>query len=45
MKLSQIKSVLKALVPNHFHVTEVGKTTKHFIDSGGTQSKEDSSGF
>ncbi len=24
------------LVPNHFHVTEVGKVTKDFIDCGGT---------
>ena len=23
-----------SLVPNHFHVTEVGKVTKHFIDCG-----------
>lgn len=23
-------------VPSHFHVTEVGLTTKHFIDCGGT---------
>ena len=47
MKLSEIKSKLKnqstvtfqlpngELVPNHFHVTEVGKITKHFIDCGG----------
>ena len=53
MKLSQAKSVLKELetigfqlpngelVPNHFHVTEVGKITKHFIDCGGTERKED----
>ena len=48
MKLSEIKSKLKklntiafqlpngTLVPNHFHVTEVGKVTKDFIDCGGT---------
>ncbi|WP_299523904.1 DUF6428 family protein [Winogradskyella sp.] len=48
MKLSEIKSKLKALdtiafqlpngtlVPRHFHVTEVGKITKDFIDCGGT---------
>ncbi|TDQ28405.1 DUF6428 family protein [Tenacibaculum caenipelagi] len=48
MKLSEIKqhlSTLKtiafqlpdgSLVPNHFHVTEVGKITKNFIDCGGT---------
>lgn len=53
MLLSQAKSVLKELetigfqlpngdlVPNHFHVTEVGKITKHFIDCGGTERKED----
>jgi hypothetical protein len=48
MKLSEVKEVLKqteeiafqlpngTLVPEHFHVTEVGKITKHFIDCGGT---------
>ena len=48
MKLSKIKKYLNNLtvigfqlpngdlVPNHFHVTEVGKVTKHFIDCGGT---------
>ena len=48
MTLSAIKSELKKLttitfqLPNgelvapHFHVTEVGKVTKHFIDCGGT---------
>ena len=48
MKLSEIKSKLRELdtiafqlpngelVPNHFHVTEVGKITKEFIDCGGT---------
>ncbi len=29
------------LVPTHFHVTEVGKISKHFIDCGGTVRKED----
>jgi len=29
-----------SLVPNHFHVTEVGKVTKHFIDCGGTLRNE-----
>ena len=28
------------MVPNHFHVTEVGKVTKHFIDCGGTLRNE-----
>lgn len=53
MKLSQAKKVLKELetigfqlpngklVPNHFHVTEVGKITKHFIDCGGTERNEE----
>jgi len=53
MKLSQVKSALKelktigfqlpngTLVPNHFHVTEVGKITKHFIDCGGIEGKEE----
>ena len=53
MKLSEIKSELKKLsqiafqlpngdlVPNHFHVTEVGKITKHFIDCGGTVRTEE----
>ncbi|OSY88782.1 hypothetical protein WH52_03685 [Tenacibaculum holothuriorum] len=48
MKLSEIKKHLSnletiafqlpngELVPRHFHVTEVGKITKHFIDCGGT---------
>ena len=53
MKLSQIKLLLNQLdtigfklpngelVPNHFHVTEVGKITKHFIDCGGTVRNEE----
>lgn len=53
MKLSAVKSALKNLetitfqlpngdlVPNHFHVTEVGKVTKHFIDCGGTVRNEE----
>lgn len=48
MKLSAIKEILPTLnnvefqlangtfVPEHFHVTEVGVVTKHFIDCGGT---------
>lgn len=47
MKLSQIKRILPTVngvnfklqdgtsVPEHFHVTEVGIVTKHFIDCGG----------
>ncbi len=53
MKLSQIKNHLSqletigfqlpdgTLVPKHFHVTEVGKITKHFIDCGGTVRNEE----
>lgn len=53
MKLSEIKNSLKvletiafelpngALVPSYFHVTEVGKVTKHFIDCGGTVRNEE----
>lgn len=48
MKLSNIKEILPTLnnvefqlesgtfVPEHFHVTEIGMITKHFIDCGGT---------
>ena len=48
MKLSALKQQLASateltfhlpdgtLVPRHFHVTEVGQVTKHFIDCGGT---------
>lgn len=53
MKLSEIKNHLSnletiafqlpngELVPNHFHVTEVGKITKNFIDCGGTVRNEE----
>lgn len=49
MKLSNIKSALESLesvnfiLPNgapvsqHFHVTEIGAITRHFIDCGGTE--------
>ena len=52
MKLSNIKEILPTLdnvefqladgtsVPEHFHVTEVGQITKHFIDCGGVVRKE-----
>jgi hypothetical protein len=52
MKLSEVKNILKTVdtvnfiladgtvVPNHFHVTEVGLVTKNFIDCGGTIRKE-----
>lgn len=53
MKLSEVKKKLNQLnrvhfilangesVPPHFHVTEVGKITKHFIDCGGTVRNEE----
>jgi len=53
MKLSEIKLILDKLeiigfqlpngelVPSHFHITEVGKITKHFIDCGGTVRTEE----
>jgi len=53
MKLSEIKKQLRQLktisfelpsgtkVPSHFHVTEVGKITKNFIDCGGTMRTEE----
>ena len=52
MTLSEIKAHLSqletigfqlpdgSLVPSHFHVTEVGKVSKHFIDCGGTVREE-----
>ena len=57
MKLSEIKTALKYLsivefvlpngevVPPHFHVTEVGQVTKHFIDCGGTVRTEKTVNF
>jgi len=57
MKLSEIKSTLNQLetisfqlpngelVPSHFHVTEVGKIIKNFIDCGGTVRKEEVANF
>lgn len=53
MILSEIKNHLETLnqiafqlpngelVPRHFHVTEVGKITKNFIDCGGVLRKEE----
>lgn len=52
MKLSDLKKQLGNIgeltfvlpngtnVPKHFHVTEVGQVTKHFIDCGGTVRNE-----
>jgi hypothetical protein len=57
MKLSEIKKHLStteavnfelqngAKVPEHFHVTEVGIVTKHFIDCGGTERNEKVANF
>ena len=57
MTIEQIKKHLKesktisfklpdgTLVPNHFHVTEVGKVTKDFIDCGGTVRHEQRANF
>lgn len=54
MRLSEFKDVLKKqtiisfklpegnYVPRHFHVTEVGGVTKHFVDCGGTIRTENS---
>ena len=52
MKLTELKTCLRglktlsftlpsgALIPPHFHVTEVGQVTKHFIDCGGSIRRE-----
>ncbi len=52
MKLSELKNKLStvsnltfvqpngAFVPRHFHITEIGLVTKHFIDCGGTVRNE-----
>lgn len=57
MKISEIKKVLPELtavsfklpdgsyIPPHFHVTEVGLVTKHFIDCGGKERKETVANF
>ena len=57
MKLSEIKHHLTTIedvnfslpdgsyVPAHFHVTEVGLSTKHFIDCGGTIRNEKAANF
>jgi hypothetical protein len=57
MKLSQMKALLPTLnavsfklengtmVPEHFHITEVGMVTKHFIDCGGTIRSEQKVSF
>lgn len=57
MKLSQVKALLPTLnnvvfklengnpVPEHFHVTEIGMVSKHFIDCGGTIRNEKTVNF
>ena len=57
MKISEIKTTLSTLselnfqlpdgsfVPRHFHVTEVGVVSKHFIDCGGTVRTEKRANF
>jgi hypothetical protein len=57
MKISEIKNLLTSLenvnfqlpdgnlVPEHFHVTEVGVISKHFIDCGGTVRNEKVANF
>lgn len=57
MKLSDFKKQLSSTnelvfelpngtkVPTHFHVTEVGQVTKHFIDCGGTIRNEKAVNF
>jgi hypothetical protein len=57
MKLSEIKNHLTTAatvnfkltsgdyVPEHFHVTEVGLVSKHFIDCGGTERVENVANF
>ena len=57
MKLSEIKTLLNTAetvnfelengtkVPEHFHVTEIGMITKHFIDCGGKVRNEKVANF
>lgn len=57
MKLQEVKQALTglsnikfqlpdgSLVPSHFHVTEVGEVSKHFIDCGGTVRHEKVANF
>lgn len=57
MTIGEIKNHLKnletiafelpdgSLVPEHFHVTEVGKVSKHFIDCGGVVRQEEVANF
>ena len=57
MKLSEIKTILPTLqnvefqlengqmVPEYFHVTEIGSISKHFIDCGGVVRREHTISF
>ena len=57
MTVSEIKTILTSIssvdfvlengdsVPSHFHVTEVGAVSKHFIDCGGTVRTEEKTNF
>lgn len=57
MKISDVKKALAKIdtvnfklpdgstLPPHFHVTEIGLVTKHFIDCGGTERKETVANF
>lgn len=57
MKISEVKDALTkaeavnfklpdgSTLPAHFHVTEVGLVTKHFIDCGGTERTETVANF
>jgi hypothetical protein len=57
MKIFEMKQALAGLaavnfrlpdgtaLPSHFHVTEVGLVTKHFIDCGGVERKETVANF
>ena len=57
MRISELKQTLAnleainfkmtdgTLLPAHFHVTEVGLVTKHFIDCGGIERKETVANF
>jgi hypothetical protein len=57
MRISKLKQALVGLVtinfrlpdgtalPSHFHVTEVGRVSKHFIDCGGVERRETVANF
>lgn len=57
MKIAEMKHILPKLaavhfrlpdgtyLPAHFHVTEVGLVTKHFMDCGGTERRETVANF